>query len=218
MSHWNLSISKSPKVSRTLLSILANLNYWVVWMVSSCPLIFKSSLPIPGYYSKCDNCNWYHRHLQVPYFLVLWQGQVTYLSFPFLFFLLSGSSERSSRLFGRSSVFVDYHFVWSLADIRWSVCISKSKWILCVTFSRTDSWSCIYYLYYNYFVFFKSASADGLSVEYKWQEISSGQEDSSQYFDCSQECCINRFLFVHRCPTLIVLGLWNSSMFAYYNS
>ena len=39
------SVSKSPKVSRTLLSILAYLNYAVVWIVSNCPLIFKSSSP-----------------------------------------------------------------------------------------------------------------------------------------------------------------------------
>ena len=43
--HWSLSDSKSPQVSRTLLSILAILNIAVVWMVSTCPLTFKSSSP-----------------------------------------------------------------------------------------------------------------------------------------------------------------------------
>ena len=33
-----------------------------------------------------------------------------------------------------------------LAVIRWSVCISKSKRTLWVSFSRMDSWLCIYYL------------------------------------------------------------------------
>ena len=33
--HWNLSDSKSPQVSKTLLSILAVLNNAVVWMVST---------------------------------------------------------------------------------------------------------------------------------------------------------------------------------------
>ena len=37
--------SKSPQVSRTLLSILADLNNVVVWIVSTCPLISKSSSP-----------------------------------------------------------------------------------------------------------------------------------------------------------------------------
>ena len=38
--HWSLNDSKSPQVFRTLLSIL---NSTVVWMVSICPLISKSS-------------------------------------------------------------------------------------------------------------------------------------------------------------------------------
>ena len=41
--HWNLSDSKSPQVSRTLLSILAVLNNAVVWMVSTRPPTSKSS-------------------------------------------------------------------------------------------------------------------------------------------------------------------------------
>ena len=43
--HWSLSDSKSPKVSRPLLSILAVLNNAVVWMVSTRPPISKSSSP-----------------------------------------------------------------------------------------------------------------------------------------------------------------------------
>ena len=35
--HWSLSDSKSPQVSRTLLSILAVLNNAVVWIVSTRP-------------------------------------------------------------------------------------------------------------------------------------------------------------------------------------
>ena len=41
--HWSLSDSKSPQVSRTLFSILVNLNYPVLWTVSTRPLISKSS-------------------------------------------------------------------------------------------------------------------------------------------------------------------------------
>ena len=44
--HWSLSDSKSPQVSRTLLSILAVLNNAVVWMVSTRPLISKSSITL----------------------------------------------------------------------------------------------------------------------------------------------------------------------------
>ena len=42
--HWILSDSKSPQVPRILVSILAVLNN-VVWMVSTCPPISKSSSP-----------------------------------------------------------------------------------------------------------------------------------------------------------------------------
>ena len=41
--HWSLSDCKSSKVSRTLLSTLADLNNALVWMISTLPLIFKSS-------------------------------------------------------------------------------------------------------------------------------------------------------------------------------
>ena len=41
--HWSLSDSKSPQVSRTLLSILADLNNAVVWIVSTWPPTSKSS-------------------------------------------------------------------------------------------------------------------------------------------------------------------------------
>ena len=44
--HRSLSDSKSPQVSRTLLSILAVLNNAVVWMVSTRPPTFKSSSPL----------------------------------------------------------------------------------------------------------------------------------------------------------------------------
>ena len=43
--HWSLSDSKSPLVSRTLLSILAVLNNAVAWMVSTRPPTSKSSSP-----------------------------------------------------------------------------------------------------------------------------------------------------------------------------
>ena len=43
--HWSLRDSKSPQVSRTLLSILAVLNNAVVWMVSTHPPTSKSFSP-----------------------------------------------------------------------------------------------------------------------------------------------------------------------------
>ena len=44
----------------------------------------------------------------------------------------------------------------------------------------------------NYFVlceFFTSVLADGLSLEFEWQQVSSGLQDSSQYSGWSQQCC-----------------------------
>ena len=43
--HWNLRDSKSYQISRTLLSILAVVNNYVVWMVSTRPPTSKSSIP-----------------------------------------------------------------------------------------------------------------------------------------------------------------------------
>ena len=43
--HWGVSDSKSPQVSKTLLSILALLNNAVIWMVSTRPPTSKSSNP-----------------------------------------------------------------------------------------------------------------------------------------------------------------------------
>ena len=60
-----LSDNKSTQVSRTLLSILADLSNAFVWMVSTCPFIFKSSSPF-GDSTKRDNYNWNPHHFHVP--------------------------------------------------------------------------------------------------------------------------------------------------------
>ena len=43
ISHRGLSDSKSPRVSGIILNIQADFNVAVVWMFSTCPLIFNSS-------------------------------------------------------------------------------------------------------------------------------------------------------------------------------
>ena len=53
--HWSLSDSKSPQVSRTLLSILAVLNNVVVWMVSTRPPTSKSSSPFSNHLVTVPN-------------------------------------------------------------------------------------------------------------------------------------------------------------------
>ena len=90
VSHWSLSDSKSSLVSRILLNILTDLYNAVVWMVSACPLISKSSSPfinpmgivsstpiiigttVKSLYQSFGDCtdhsnyNWYHRQFHVP--------------------------------------------------------------------------------------------------------------------------------------------------------
>ena len=71
-----------------------------------------------------------------------------------VFFQFYSVVSRDSKVHNlASSLFlVDYCclVVWQsgcLAEIRWSVCISKSQRSLCISFSRTDSELCIYHLF-----------------------------------------------------------------------
>ena len=92
---WGLSDSKYPQVSRTLLSILTDLNYTVVWRISICPLISESSRPLIDY-------DWYHRNFVTKFFLFSSLARSRYLYlFRFLFILFWGLSGRQSPLFSR---------------------------------------------------------------------------------------------------------------------
>ena len=62
--YWSLSDSKSPQVSRNLLSILADLNNAVVWIVSTRPLISKSPSPLVDC-TVSTNYNWYHHQFHI---------------------------------------------------------------------------------------------------------------------------------------------------------
>ena len=53
--NWSLSDSKSPQVSRTLLSILAVLNNALIWMVSTRPPTSKSSSPFSNPFVTVPN-------------------------------------------------------------------------------------------------------------------------------------------------------------------
>ena len=147
--HWSLSDCKSPQVSRTLLSILAVLNNAVVWTVSTRPVISKSSSP-------CTN----------PLVTVPWApitiGIIVTFIFPSFFTPLAKyrylslfyNSFNSSLWFAgavKSTILQVLSFLLliiirsgRLAEIRWSVSISKSQRSLCVWFSRIYSGFCIY--------------------------------------------------------------------------
>ena len=98
--HWSLSDSKSPQVSRTLLSILAVLNNAVVWMVPTCPPVYKSSFPF-SYCSKSTNYNWYNCHLHVPQFFFNSLARSRYFSlfsYSFSFILWSAETAKLTIL------------------------------------------------------------------------------------------------------------------------
>ena len=149
--HWSLSDSKSPQVSRTLLSILAVLNNVVVWMVSTRPPTSKSSSPFSNPLVTVPNAPitigiivicMFHSFLKS-------LARSRYLSFShsFSFILWSAGTVKSTIL---QVVFFLLIIIRSglLAEIRWSVCMSKSHWSLCVLFSKTGAGLCIFHYYY----------------------------------------------------------------------
>ena len=145
-----LSDSKFPQVSRTLLRILANLNYAVVWMVSTRPLISKpfinhlvtvSRTPITIGVTVTFMFHTFFNSL----------ARLRYLSF----FSLSFNFILWSARIAKSTILQVLFFLWIIirsdhlaASIcRWSICMSKSQRNLCVPFSRTNIGLCMYYLF-----------------------------------------------------------------------
>ena len=150
--HWSLSDSKSPQVSRTLLSILAVLNNVVVWMVSTGPPTSKSSSPfnnplviVPKAPITIGTIVTFMFH---SFFNSL--ARLRYLSFfshSYSYILWSAGTAKSTIL---QILFFFFFLIiirsGLLAEIRWSVCVLKSHRSLCVLFSRTGAGLCIYHL------------------------------------------------------------------------
>ena len=149
VSHWNLSDSKSPQVSVTLLNILANLNNAVVWMVSVCPLIFMSSSPFTNLLGIVPSVPITIGIIVTLMFHSFFSSlaRSRYLSLYFLLILIFGLLWQQSPLFSRFFFWLTITRSSHLAEIRWSVCISKSQRNLCISYSRTDSRLCICYLF-----------------------------------------------------------------------
>ena len=148
--HRNLSDSKSPQVSRTLLSILADLNSAVVWMVSSRLLISKSSSPRTSLLVNVRSvpitiditslsCSTVFR----------FNSKVNVFISVFAFFQFYLVVSRGCKVPNSAHLLCLLTITRSgrLGEIRWSVWISKSEKILCVSFSWTDSGLCIYHLF-----------------------------------------------------------------------
>ena len=121
--HWSLSDNKSPQVSRTLLSILAVLNNAVVWMVSTRPPTSKSSSPFSNPLVPVP---------QVPFMIgtiVAKHGRIFISSFQF-YSVVSRDSKVDN--FANSLFLLIIIRSGLLAEIWWSVCMSKSHRSLCV--------------------------------------------------------------------------------------
>ena len=149
--HWSLSDSKSPQVSRTLLSILAVLNNAVVWIVSTGPPTSKSSSPfcnpfvsLPkapitiGIIVTCMFHSFFNSLARSRY--------LSFFSHSFSFILWSAGTAKSTVL---QVLFFLLIIIRSglLAEIRWSVRMSKSHRSLCVLLSKTGEGLCIYHLF-----------------------------------------------------------------------
>ena len=148
--HWSLSDSKSPQVFGTLLSILADVNNTVVWMVFTRPLISKSSDPCTNPLVAGPSAPitiGITVILMFHSFSVLKHGLSIYLFFHFLSVLPYVQPERQSPVW--QVLFILSTITWSgcLAEIRWSVCVSNLQRILSVLSSRTGSGLCIYHLF-----------------------------------------------------------------------
>ena len=125
-------------------------------------------------------------------------------SFSYSLIFILYFAERQSPLYTRFSIFISFYSIYRwgaiitssgfLAGIRGSAFISKSQRILC--FSRLDSCLYMYYkvvwlrlLLFTPLEFFTSALADGLSLEFERQQVTSNLQDSSQYSGRYQQCC-----------------------------
>ena len=144
--YWSRRDSKSPHVSRTLLSIRTDL------------LLFGWSLIIVWFLTLPSLCRsfWAHQSQlvspwpHVPQFFFLFSDKVKVLVSLFIFF----------DFYSFFFFFLTIMRFDLLAWIRWSVCISKSQRILFISFSRTHSGLCTYHLFiesnYHYYWCIKS--------------------------------------------------------------
>ena len=151
--HWSVSGRISLHISWILLSILIDLNNYVIWIVS--PHSFTSK-----YYSPSSN-PW----LTVPRAPIIisitvtfmfhclffqFPGKVDALNLIFVFFRFYSVFNRESKVHNSASflflvVFITTSF--RLTEIRWFICFSKPQRSLRVSFSRADAGSYIYHLF-----------------------------------------------------------------------
>ena len=148
-----MSDSRSPQVARTLLSILAVLNNAVVWVVSFRPPNSKSSSPFNNPLVTVPKAPITFGIIVLfvfhNFFKFLAKVEVLILIFTFFQFYSVVSRDSKVDNFANSISFFLLVIIGSgfLAEIRWSMRMSKSHRSLCVSFSRTDAGLCIYHLF-----------------------------------------------------------------------
>ena len=135
--HWSLSDSKSPQVSRTLLSILAILNNLVVWMVSTLPPTSKSSSPFSNPLVTVPNAPITIGIIVTSMFHSFFNSlaKSRYLSFfshSFSFQLWSAGTAKSTILQVLSFFRLIIIKSGLLVEIWWSKCMSQSHRSLCM--------------------------------------------------------------------------------------
>ena len=138
--HW--SDSKSSQVSKSLLGILAVINNAVVWMVSTRPPTSKFSSPSSNPLVTVPKAPitigiivtfTFHR-----FFNSLARSRyLSFFSLSFSFILWSAGPAKSTILLVLLYFLLITLRSGVLAEITWSVCMSKSHRSLCVSFSRT---------------------------------------------------------------------------------
>ena len=148
--HWSLSDSKSLQVSRTRLRNLAVLSNAVIWIVSTRPTS-KSSRPFNNPLVIVPNApitiGTIVTFMFRSFFLFSSKVEVPILVFTFFQFYSVVSRDSKVNNFA-NSLFFFFVIIRSglLAEIRWSVCMSKSHRSLCVSFSRAGAGLYIYHL------------------------------------------------------------------------
>ena len=144
-SHWSLSDSKSLQFYRTHLSILADLNKAVVWMISTHPLISESSSPCTYPLVTVPRASiingitvtfMFHSFFQFP-------GKVHVLILLLGFFRFYSVISQNSKVHNSvSSLFL--LTIGRLPEVGWSIYILKSQSSLCISFLNTDSGVCMF--------------------------------------------------------------------------
>ena len=144
VSHWSLSDSKSPQVSRTRLRILAVLSNAVVWIVSTRPPTSKSSMPfnnllviVPKAPITIDTIVTFMFH---SFFNSL--ARSSYLSFfslSFRFILWSAGTAKSTQSLKLFTSALADGFHWSLSDIK-SALVSRTLLTILVVLNNAVVW------------------------------------------------------------------------------